>query len=225
MSKESRGELIVKIVKDDPVLKARILKGDKLESEMRNTEESKVEQFVEENGDCTDATEIETSKEHIKEDSLASVEIVISSESSSIDSEDINIRGKTDIPDDTISNSSGDLSVSSLDNTADSKEEIKKEVTVEETSETDNMNVLDCLKVGSGPQDVEDSIYSSTMASEEKARPIEISDTDVYEDEDDDWEYEWEEGEENEFEYMEQDEDEYAVESFAGSFNISVASK
>jgi len=225
MSKESRGELIVKIVKDDPALKARILKGDKLESEMRNTEESKVEQFVEENGDCTDATEIETSKEHIKEDSLASVEIVISSESSSIDSEDINIRGKTDIPDDTISNSSGDLSVSSLDNTADSKEEIKKKVTVEETSETDNMNVLDCLKVGSGPQDVEDSIYSSTMVSEEKARPIEISDTDVYEDEDDDWEYEWEEGEENEFEYMEQDEDEYAVESFAGSFNISVASK
>ena len=225
MSKDSRGELIVKIVNDDPILKARIIKGDDQESELTNTETNESEQFVEESGNCTDATEIETSKEHIKEDSLAPVEIVVSSESNSIDLEDTNIREKTDIPDDNISNFSGDLSVSSLENKADSEKEIEKEIAVEETSETDNMIVLDCLKVDSGPQDVEDSMYSNTMVSEEKVRPIEISDTDVYEDEDDDWEYEWEEGEENEFEYMEQDEDEYAVESFAGSFNICVASK
>ena len=74
-----------------------------------------------------------------------------------------------------------------------------------------------------------EEVEGSCCSSDKKEEPA-ASDTDVFEDDEDEeeeeeWEYEWEEGEDNEYEFMEQseDEDDYTVESFAGSFSISVS--
>ena len=67
--------------------------------------------------------------------------------------------------------------------------------------------------------------YPIAVESKDTISPETNTDTEVFEDEDEEWEYEWEEGEDNGYEYLEQDEDDYKVESFAGSFSISVLSK
>ena len=116
----------------------------------------------------------------------------------------------TIIPEGSVSN--GRYSLTQNENTSDDNSDLDKDVT-----EDPEENFIELSTV---------SMNQETSSSETKleAEKSDISDTEVYEDEDDEWAYEeWEEGEDNEYEYLEQEEDDYTVESFAGSFSISVS--
>ena len=98
------------------------------------------------------------------------------------------------------------------ENTSDDNSDLDKDL-IEDSKE-------DFIEVSTISKN-EDTNSSKTKLAVEKS---DVSDTEVYEDEDEEWAYEeWDEGEENEYEYLEQDEDDYTVESFAGSFSISVS--
>ena len=116
----------------------------------------------------------------------------------------------TNIPEATVSK--GGYSLAQNENTSDDNSDLDKDL-IDDLKE----DFIDLSTVSKN----EETNSSKTKLGAEKS---DISDTEVYEDEDDEWAYEeWEEGEDNEYEYLEQEEDDYTVESFAGSFSISVS--
>ena len=116
----------------------------------------------------------------------------------------------TIIPEGTVSN--GEYSLTQNENTSDDNSDLDKDVT-----EDPEENFIELSTVSKNQE-------TSSSKTKLEAEKSDISDTEVYEDGDDEWAYEdWEEGEDNEYEYLEHEEDDYTVESFAGSFSISVS--
>ena len=201
MSEKSRRDLILGFVNEDPVLKEKIIQGEKLDVK-RNAELS------EDDGFGSDRVDSSEEKLVLSDSSFEGQE----------DDKEVNKRILKEHP------------------TTSDQKEMKEEK--EERRQIPEDNLASCgnpdpdlnsRPIDSNPggneaqENPQDSYSSETKVSEKKEQ---ASDTEIYdEDDEDEWEYEWEEGEDNEYEYMEhsEDEDDYTVESFAGSFSISVS--
>ena len=209
MCEKSRRDLILGFVNEDPALKEKIIRGEGCHTldVKRNAELSEDDGFGSERVDSSEEKLSDSSFEGQEDDKGVSTPM-IKDEATATTSDYGRKEVKSDeearwIPEDNLATNSAANFDPDL-----------------------NSRPIDSDRGGNDPQEKEDSHSSSeTKVSEKKEQRAEASDTEIYEDEEDEWEYEWEEGEENEYEYMEhsEDEDDYTVESFAGSFSISVS--
>ena len=211
MSEKSRRDLILGFVNEDPVLKEKIIQGEGCH--MLDVKRNAAE-LSEDDGFGSDR--VDSSEE----------KLVLSD--SSFEGQEDDKEVSTPI-----------LKVQATDATSDyGRKEVKEDEQAEDKQDASSSNShpdLTSRPIDSNPgenesqenltKELEDSYSSETKVSEKKEQRGQASDTEIYEDDEDEWEYEWEEGEDNEFEYMEhsEDEDDYTVESFAGSFSISVS--
>ena len=208
MPKKSRRDLILKFVHEDPVLKQQIVK------------------------DIKDSEKLEVKADFSEDDGFGS-ERAESSEEKLVVS-DLSCGGLVENVDKEVANMAA-VTTESDDNFDETKEERLDQQTGVSNVDLTN-RCPDPDQSGTkmmDPKPKEDSCarkaeIEGSYSSDKKEEPA-ASDTDVFEDDEDEeeeeWEYEWEEGEDNEYEFMEQseDEDDYTVESFAGSFSISVS--
>ena len=203
MPKKARRDLILKFVHEDPALIQQIVKDRK------------------------DSDKLEVKADFSEDDGFGS-ERAESSEEKLVVS-DLSCGGNVDKE---VANMAA-VTTESDDNFEETKEERLDQQTrvsnVDLTSKCSDPDQSGTKMMDSKPK--EDSCtrkeeVDGSYSSDKKEEPA-ASDTDVFEDdeEEEEWVYEWEEGEDNEYEFMEQseDEDDYTVESFAGSFSISVS--
>ena len=213
MCEKSRRDLILGFVNKDPVLKEMIIQCKDCHSldVKRNEELSEDDGFGSELVNSSEEKLSDSSFEGQEDDKEVSTTILKDQATAATTSDYGQKEVKEDeeqarwIPEDNLgssSNSDLDLNNRPIDSSPG------------ENEPQENLN-----------QVLEDSYSSETKVLEKKEQRAQASDTEIYEDDEDEWEYEWEEGEDNEYEYMEhsEDEDDYTVESFAGSFSISVS--
>ena len=223
MCEKSRRDLILRFVNDDPVLKDKIIQGEASHSlDVKiNGEFSEDDGFGSERVDSSeeklvlsDSSEGEEPDKEVMMSNLKEL-ATATSDYGPREMKEEHLYEETSIPKDNLANrnSDPDLNSQPIDS---SPGEIEQQENVKENLSQKEFHASN---------EPEDSYSSETKVSEKKEQPAQASDTEVFDDDEDEWEYEWEEGEENEYEYMEhsEDEDDYTVESFAGSFSISVS--
>ena len=209
MPKKARRDLLLKFVREDPVLKQQIVK------------------------DIKDSEKLEVKADFSEDDGFGS-ERAESSEEKLVVS-DLSCGGEQHV-DKEVANMAA-VTTESDDNFDETKEQRLDEQTgvsnVDLTSRCPDPDRSGIKMMDPKPKEDycarKEEIEGSCCSSDKKEEPA-ASDTDVFEDDEDEeeeeeWEYEWEEGEDNEYEFMEQseDEDDYTVESFAGSFSVSIS--
>ena len=209
MCEKSRRDLIFRFVNEDPVLKDRIINGEG--SHMLD---------VKRNGELSEDDGFGSERVDSSEEKLV---LSDSSEGRELDKEVMTPNLK-------------DLATARSDYGAKEMKEEEEEETrwiAEDNlaSRNADLDLNNSRPIDSNPGESElqengsQDSYSSETKVSEKQEQQQASDTEICEEDEEEWEYEWEEGEDNEYEYMEhsEEEDDYTVESFAGSFSISVS--
>ena len=209
MCEKSRRDLIFRFVNEDPVLKDRIINGEG--SHMLD---------VKRNGELSEDDGFGSERVDSSEEKLV---LSDSSEGRELDKEVMTPNLK-------------DLATARSDYGAKEMKEEDEEETrwiAEDNlaSRNADLDLNNSRPIDSNPGESESQengsqdSYSSETKVSEKQEQQQASDTEICEEDEEEWEYEWEEGEDNEYEYMEhsEEEDDYTVESFAGSFSISVS--